>query len=193
MALMLAEQFGNLKETLGSVFGIYAIMRYIRVAIAKLRGTPLPPEEISTDDFSSFNDSNTHPPRASRKPLVIFLLAVFGLPYLMSKLIRAMASSQTHSPSNPPFEPSNAQFYRAIFDFMPRNPASEIALKKGDIVAVTGLTESNWWRARTRDGREGYVPATYLEIVHDSTQRAVVPLVGEQGHAFIEEFKDEQK
>ena len=192
----LAEQFGNLRDTLGSIFGIYALMRYVRIAIAKLRGKPLPPEEsdITADSFSSFTDANApQPPRVSKKPLIIFLLAVFGLPYLMGKLIRAMAKSQSHvAVSARPFDPSTAEFFHAQFDFVPINQATEVPLRRGDIVAIVHRTNSGWWRARLRDGRDGYVPATYLEPVHNPSQTApIVSPPGEKGHAFIEEFKDE--
>lgn len=36
-----AEQFGNLKNTLGSLLGIYAIMRWARRLVAKLSGQPV--------------------------------------------------------------------------------------------------------------------------------------------------------
>jgi peroxin-13 len=173
-------------------------MRYIRVTIAKLRGKPLPPEEseISAEAFASFTDPNAPPPppRTSKKPLIIFLLAVFGLPYLMGKLIRAMAAANTssHALSSRPFDPSSAEFFLAQFDFVPRNPAAEVPLKRGDIVAIIHRTDSGWWRARLRDGREGYVPAIYLEPVHNPSQPApIISPPGEKGHAFIEEFKDE--
>ena len=170
-------------------------MRYIRIAIAKLRGKPIPQEETdtSTNSLSSFSDPNAPaPPRASKKPLIIFLLAVFGLPYLMSKLIRAMAHTQSHALPSEPLDPSSVQFYRAIFDFIPRNPASEVPLRKGDVVAIVLRTDSGWWRARLQDGRVGFVPATYLEAVHNPSQPTppVSPPV-ERGRAFIEEFKDE--
>ena len=172
-------------------------MRYVRVAVAKLRGKPLPPEEseISTDSFATFPNPNApQPPRASKKPLVIFLLAVFGLPYLMGKFIRAMASVQSHQLSSRPFDPSTAEFVRAQFDYIPRNPASEIPLKRGEVVVIIHRTNGGWWRARLRDGREGYVPANYLEPVHNPVQTSAPPIMsppGEKGHAFIEEFKDE--
>jgi peroxin-13 len=176
-------------------------MRYIRVAIAKLRGKPIPPEEtnISANSSSSFNDPNAQPPlpHTSRKPLIIFLLAVFGLPYLMGKLIRAMAHTQPHAlASARPFDSASTPFCRATFDFIPRNPVSEIPLRKGDIVAIIHRTDGGWWRARLRDGREGYVPSTYLEPVHNPGQPPpppppIVSPPGEKGSAFIEEFKDE--
>lgn len=171
-------------------------MRYIHVAIAKLRGKPIPPEDadISMDSSSSLDDPNAQPPpsRASKKPLIIFLLAVFGLPYLMGKLIRAMAHNQTHALSARPFDPASTPFYRATFDFIPQNPVLEIPLRKGDIVAIIHPAEGGWWRVRLRDGREGYVPSTYLEPIHNPGQPLpIVSPPGEKGHAFIEEFKDE--
>ena len=171
-------------------------MRYVRVVIAKLRGKPIPPD-ISTDSYSNFDDPIAPPPTPPRtnnkKPLIIFLIAVFGLPYLMSKLIRIMGHSQPHALLSRPFDLSKAQLYRAMFDFIPHNPASEIPLRRGDVVAVIYGTNGGWWRARLRDGREGYVPSSYLELVHNPGQQAepIVSPPGEKGHAFIEEFKNE--
>ena len=195
----LAEQFGNLRDTLGSVFGIYTVMKYLRITIAKLRGKPLPSEEteqLSTESFNTFHNTNDpNVPTSSRKPLIIFLLALFGLPYLMSKLIRGLAYAQSHAlqPRHPPFNPSTAEFFRATFDFLPQNAAAEVPLRKGDVVAVVVKAAGGWWKVRLRDGRQGYVPASYLENVHNPS-RSPPPIIsppGEKGHAFIEEFKDD--
>lgn len=177
--------------------------------MAKLRGQPIPPEEtdLTHDEFNQFNDPNNpngpHPPPApmSKKPLVIFLLAVFGLPYLMGKLIRAMARQPqritSSSMGSRPLDPG-AQFYRAMFDFMPRNRGEELLLRKGDVVAVLLPGQSGWWRVRARDGREGYVPSNYLERIYNPAQqpqegaRPILSPPGETGHAFIEEFKDDE-
>ena len=37
-----AEQFSNLRDTLGSVLGIFTLMRWIRTLLAKLMGRPPP-------------------------------------------------------------------------------------------------------------------------------------------------------
>jgi peroxin-13 len=193
--ICLAEQFGNLKDTLGSIFGIFTLMRYLRIAIAKLRGEPLPPEEeITPESFVAFNNPNnpSPPPQANRKPLIIFLLALFGLPYLMGKLIRGLAYAKSHSLAPAPFNPSIAELFRATFDFLPQNAAAEVPLRRGDVVAVVARAEEGWWRVRLRDGREGYVPASYLEGLHNpSRPPPIMSPPGEKGHAFIEEFKDE--
>jgi SH3 domain len=109
----------------------------------------------------------------------------------MGKLIRAMANTQSHTLSPVPFDPSSAQVYRAKFDFIPQNPASEVPLRKGDVVAIVQRTDAGWWRARLRDGREGYIPSTYLESVHNPTNPPpILSPPGEKGHAFVEEFSD---
>ena len=172
------------------------MMRHIRRLIARLRGQPLPSEPDETEMHQHQpTDPNAPPvPQPSKKPLVIFLLAVFGLPYLMGKLIRAMAAIHSQPMHSRSLDISSAQLYRAIFDYIPRNPAAEIPLRKGDIVAIVQRTDAGWWRARLRDGREGFVPATYLEAVHNPTQAPPAPPImsppGEKGHAFIEEFKE---
>ncbi|KAJ9648494.1 Peroxisomal membrane protein PAS20 [Coniosporium tulheliwenetii] len=38
-----AEQFGNLRQTLGSILGIFTLMRWFRTAVAKITGRPPPP------------------------------------------------------------------------------------------------------------------------------------------------------
>ena len=111
-----AEQFGNLRQTLGSVLGIYALLRWMRTLIAKLTGRPPPADAtaLTPASFAHFMgkaDPNLPPgmtigpdgrpvPKPSKKPFIVFLLAVFGLPYLMGKLIRALARSAESSQAN---------------------------------------------------------------------------------------------
>ena len=200
-----AEQFGNLRDTLGSILGIHALMRYLRITIAKLRGQPVPPSlsqdpNFSQESFNSFNQDPQNappkPPPISKKPLIIFLLAVFGLPYLMGKLIRAMSQTPHHTLPPTAINPSQGggQLSRAIFDFIPRNLGAEVPLRKGEVVMIISRAGNDWCRIRLRDGREGYVPLVYLEGVHNPEVKAppIISPPGEQGHAFVEEFKDEE-
>lgn len=186
-----AEQFGNLRQTLGSVLGIYTVMRWIRTAIAKLTGRPLPADATSLTpaSFAAFNgrmpDGSPGPAKPSKKPFIVFMLAVFGLPYLMGKLIKTLARSQEEEEKrkmleNPQagqsIDPNKLEFCRALYDFTPNSnmQGMDLSVKKGDMVAVLSKSDpmgnaSEWWRCRSRDGRMGYLPGIYLETIQRKT------------------------
>ena len=128
-------------------------------------------------------------PRISKKPFIVFLVAAFGLPYLMGKLIKAFAASQEAAERErlaasgvqfgpdgqplpqQPVDPSKLDFCRVLYDFTPETGAAvqgvDLEVKKGHLVAVLSKSDpmgqpSQWWRCRARDGRMGYLPAVYL-------------------------------
>jgi peroxin-13 len=183
-----AEQFGTLRQTLGSVLGIYTLMRWFRTAMAKVTGRPPPASsrELTPAKFAKFTgkmpDGSPAAPKPSRKPLAFFLLAVFGLPYLMGKLIKALARGQEEEARRregqmmeAPLDPSQLEFCRLLYDFTPEaaNQAVQgvdLAVKRGDMIAVLSKADplgnpSEWWKCRTRDGRMGYLPSPYLEPI----------------------------
>lgn len=189
-----AEQFGNLRNNLGSMLGIFAILRWCRTLLAKLTGRP-PPADATTltpSAFSSFlgkappSPDGSPAPRSSRKPLVVFLLMVFGLPYLMGKLISSLARAQEdeakrqqegQSQPHAQIDPSKLDFCRVLYDYTPQSNASgiDLAVKKGDLVAVLTKNDpmgnpSEWWRCRARDGNVGYLPGPYLETIQRRQQ-----------------------
>ena len=102
--ISVAEQFSLLKESLGSILGIYALIRYTKTLIAKITGRPPPADAmaLTPQNFFAFknqaaglrSDGTPAPAKPSKKPFLFFIAAAFGLPYLMAKMIRAMARSQ---------------------------------------------------------------------------------------------------
>lgn len=181
-----AEQFGNLRDTLGSILGIFTLMRWIRKLIAKLTGRPPPADAtaLTPAAFARFEgrppgpDGTPGPTKASRKPLLFFLAAAFGLPYLMSKMIRTLAASheeeerRLQQQAQQAVDPSKLEFCRLLYDFLPQANGSglELQVRKGDLVAVLSKNDpagnpSEWWQCRSRDGRQGYLPSTYLEVL----------------------------
>lgn len=205
----MAEQLGNLRQTVGSVLGIYTLMRWMRTLLAKLTGRPPPADAtaLTPANFSSFlsggrtpatlPDGSPAPARPSKKPFIIFALAVFGLPYLMGKVIRAMAQSQEEAQrrqqeqmaltyTNPngeqvPIDPRKLDFCRVVYDYTPapNSAGMDLAVKKGDFVAVLSKTDpmgnpSEWWRCRARDGKQGYLPSPYLEPIQRPSATAQI-------------------
>lgn len=103
----------------------------------------------------------------------------------MGKLIKALARSQEEEEKrrmaeNPqaygePLDPNKLEFCRLLYDFTPDTNMNatqglDLAVKKGDMVAVLSKTDplgnpSEWWRCRARDGRMGYLPGVYLEVI----------------------------
>lgn len=176
-----AEQFGNLRNTLGSVLGIFTILRWIRTLIAKVTGRPPPADAtaLTPTNFASFMsggrnplpsslpDGSPAPPKPSKKPFIMFAVAVFGLPYLMGKLIRALARSQEaeqlrqqqllaqQSPTdltiNPttglaeptPIDPRKLDFCRVLYDYHPQptSNGTDLAVSRGDLVAILSKTD----------------------------------------------------
>jgi peroxin-13 len=196
-----AEQFGTLRQTLGSVLGIFTMMRWLRALTAKITGRPPPAssKELTPAKFAAFTgrmpDGSPAAPSPSKKPFFMFMIAVFGLPYLMGKLIKALARSQEEEErkrreANPqlydgdaPIDPSQLEFCRVMYDFTPESnnqvvQGVDLAVKKGDLVAVLSKTDpmgapSEWWRCRARDGRMGYLPSPYLEAIQRRQQAQI--------------------
>ena len=166
--MSLIEHFGNLRATIGSILLSIPLFRLCRSLIAKILGRP-PPTNLTPEAFARFEARTSGEPRPSKKPLVLFVLAIFGLPYLMGKLIKALAEKQPieHQTQNGEIsiDPKNLDFYQAIYDFAPQDLNIELPLKKGDIVAILQKLDGGWWRARKRDGSIGFVPGNYLDII----------------------------
>ncbi|KAG6809889.1 hypothetical protein H0H92_014270 [Tricholoma furcatifolium] len=185
-----ADQFSQLRNALGSVLGIFGLLRWMRELIT---GRPSPSNSMN-HDFREFingrpiqGPQGPPPPKASKKPIIMFLVAVFGIPYAMTKLIRLLQQrAQAQAAANgglmpgqlPPLDPSTLTFARALYPFTSTSQ-TELGLKEDEIVAIMGKldprtgmevdprmeVEGEWWKGRTRDGREGWFPRKFVEIL----------------------------
>ncbi|KZV80044.1 hypothetical protein EXIGLDRAFT_845920 [Exidia glandulosa HHB12029] len=165
-----ADQLGQLRNALGTVLGLFGLVAWLR---RRLFG-PNAQDELRRE-FRAFAGGAPPVPRPSRKPLIVFLLAVLGIPYAMHRLIRVLAARIPPPGAGVPTDPSQLAFVRAIHAF-PARDALELTLQPGDIVAVLGALEGEWWRGRTRDGREGFFPAAYVEVIRQPGAGAVPQL-----------------
>lgn len=194
--ISVAEQFGNLKNTLGSFFGIFTLIKYFKKIMNKLTGGLINDKNLKIDanEFSKFEsrkikeETSKKVKKISLKPLFIFLAMVIGTPYLLKKLVLYL-SKQRNIPINnqlvqggplPELDISKIQFGKALYNFIPENKQIELELKQGDLVAILSKQdpmgkESKWWRVRSRDGKTGYIPGNYIEIIErkEKTQESI--------------------
>ena len=186
------DQFGQLRNALGSVLGLFGLMRWMKELL-----TGRPAVGNLNHEFREFINSRPvqgpHPPpqrtKPSKKPLIVFLIAIFGIPYAMTKLVQILSErAKAQATANgggailpgqmPPLEPAMLTFARALYPFTPSNP-TELALKENEIVAITAKldprtgtevdprleVEGEWWKGRTREGKEGWFPKKWVEVL----------------------------
>ncbi|OWT41153.1 peroxin-13 [Cryptococcus neoformans] len=176
-----ADQLGSLKTYLGQVLGVFSILRLGRKILSWLKG-----KKVKTgpwgEEWDRIGPSGLPPNgqggRPSIKPLVIFLLSALGLPYLMSRLVKVLVAHQTNQQSilspDGTIDPAKLEFVRAKWEFM-ATEEWELGLGRDEIVAVLekrGEEQNSWWRGRTRDGRTGWFPANYVEVIRRDTRSA---------------------
>jgi peroxin-13 len=181
------DQFGQLRNALGSVLGLFGLVRWMKDMLTGRSHS----QTGMQGEFREFINgqpvqgprSGPPAPKPSKKPLIIFLLAVFGVPYAMAKLINILnerAKQQQAQLGAPlgPLDPSSLTFARALYPFPASSPA-ELQLKENEIVAIMGKLdpntgaevdprleiESEWWKGRTREGREGWFPRKWVELL----------------------------
>lgn len=200
--LGVAEQFAHLRGALSQVFGVFGLVAWLR---SWWKGE----KTNMSDEFKRFLRSPPPPqngpnsgsaPKPSKKPLIFFLLAVFGLPYAMHRLIKHLSQNLPQQPGQglpgqpqtiapAPIDPSKLSFARASYAFATTDPV-ELALAKGEIVAVLSTqdpstgAEGEWWHGRTRDGRQGWFPKAYVEVVKPKEALAEPPAAPGETPAF---------
>ncbi|EKM61602.1 uncharacterized protein PHACADRAFT_248292 [Phanerochaete carnosa HHB-10118-sp] len=74
-------------------------------------------------------------------------------------------------PPPPPPEP-DVELYKAKFAF--DGQEGEMALKKDDIVELVEKDDNGWWLVK-KDGKEGWAPNNYLELMPPKSKAAVAP------------------
>ncbi|ORX88244.1 hypothetical protein BCR32DRAFT_288753 [Anaeromyces robustus] len=198
-----ADQLAHLKGNLGEVLSMFNIIKYIK----RWLGYEKP--SINADEFESFsknpskNQLTKSGKRQSSKPVILFVLFMFGLPYLMTKIINIIRRRQQQQmgmlPNNMPMNPAlitgsqtslasfprNAEgkpiieFARCLYDFQAQSPM-ELDIKKGDIIAIISKLDQNgqpsqWWKGRLQHGPTGIFPSNYVELIPTKQEKKDTP------------------
>ncbi|KAJ7602440.1 Peroxin 13, N-terminal region-domain-containing protein [Roridomyces roridus] len=152
------DQFGHLRNALGSVLGIFGLIRGMRELVT---GTPARPAmQGEYRDFINgrpVQGPHPRPPKPSKKPL---------------------SSSFSQSLPLPPLDPASLTFARALYPFTTVHP-SELPLKENEIVAIMAKLDprtgnehvEEWWKGRTREGREGWFPRKWVEVLEKKEKK----------------------
>jgi len=194
-----ADQLTHLRVNLGEILSAFNIIKYIK------RWLGLEKPNINAAEFESFSKdssksqvikSNKH---QSSKPVILFVLFMFGLPYLMTKVINIIRRRQQQQmgmlPGNVPMNPALAgtqslsafprnaegkpiiEFARCLYDFQAQSPM-ELDIKKGDIIAIISKLDQNgqpsqWWKGRLQHGPSGVFPSNYVELIPTKQEKKV--------------------
>lgn len=171
-----AEQLGYLRNYLGNILGIFALIRWLRRLSYRLTGRSLPPEleneqhQQQEDGQQSLEgeDQSQQEQQPKKRRSLLFMLAVFvGLPYMMYQLFRKAA--EYHKQRLLLKQRENDAI--VLYDFVSEDPM-ELNLRRGEIIQVLSKVDpatgepSSWWYGKNGSGVTGLFPANYVELQH---------------------------
>ncbi|QRW08805.1 mitochondrial inner membrane protease ATP23 [Ceratobasidium sp. AG-Ba] len=173
--LGVADQLSQLRLLLGQVAGVFGLVGWLR---GWWRGER---KGSMADDFRRFmrgdNGANNGAPRPKQKAVYRHLACHLWTSVSHAQLVRALSARLPPPPGAEQIDMSKVQFATAIFEFATTDPV-ELALKKGDLVAIIGRTEGgDWFRGRTRQGKQGWFPANHVQILKREAKKVDEPVV----------------
>ncbi|KAI9013830.1 Peroxin 13, N-terminal region-domain-containing protein [Phycomyces nitens] len=189
-----AEQFGHLRQYLGRLFSIYTLLRWLKRMFYKLTGRTPPPEleepatqgegeQLQITESEAEGDLVEKPveqkPTHRRRAAIIFMAVVFGLPYMVFKLMqrashqremeRQMLMQARGFGTQGPYFNQPQEVTHALHDFVAETPM-ELNLRRGDTVYILSKVDpatgapSQWWQGQLEDGSVGIFPGNYVAI-----------------------------
>ncbi|KAJ2546306.1 Peroxisomal membrane protein PAS20 [Coemansia sp. RSA 1933] len=192
------DQFGMLRTSLTSAVGSTFAYDRLRRFVSRVTGKPVNvnKNDLDAGNFAEYEKRS----RVSKRSLLLFFAIIVGLPYLMTKAIRSIASRQrrltahdvTKAQISGPGQAMRAvgmEFAQAQYDFEGETKA-ELSFKRGDVIAISSKVDiwgkpSEWWRGKTQNGHEGLFPANYVSVINpgDNPQAIVARSAEESAKA----------
>jgi len=174
----LMEQFGILRDYLGHALSMVALYRFARSLYYKLTGQlpPANPADLNVAKFEEFQQAAS----SSKKPLLIFLAILVGIPLLLSTLLRKPKAKPFEiGPNGRPVLPNGErpEVAKALYPFAGQNRESfslrflvfptlkklcvcavemEISFQSGNEIHVLSRADPRgnpveWWKGYTVD------------------------------------------
>ena len=183
-----AEQLSRLRDILSAdpsrghsgIFSFFNVFKLIRRLLLGGRWSQNQERNGGNEFLEEFNEyrrgnnKNKNRGKLAWRPLLIFSVCVLAFPLVMNRLMKRLNEANSRSSAETGLlDPDRLEFARAVYKFVPENPRIEVALDKGDLMAILSKkdafgNESQWWKVRTKGGSIGYVPSNYIEIIKRS-------------------------
>ncbi|KAJ1782897.1 Peroxisomal membrane protein PAS20, partial [Coemansia sp. RSA 2399] len=141
------DQFGMLRTSLTSAVGSTFAYDRLRRFMSRITGKPVNVNkgDLDAGNFAEYEKRS----RVSKRSLLLFFAIIIGLPYLMTKAIRSIASRQrrltvrdtTDTQSSGPGQAMRAvgmEFAQAQYDFAGETKA-ELSFKRGEVIAISSM------------------------------------------------------
>lgn len=171
--LGVAEHFSNIKNHIWGVLGAIQLLRRLRYWLRRLmvflrlrqfeHSEAAWDETVLLQDLSGRNSTGQKP-----WPALMFFIVIFGIPWLMYKLISLLQSS-----SSPPGLPNWATpggdhiMGRALYDFH-SNRTDEISFSTGDVMILAPQEHQprvRGWLLAAKGDKVGLVPANHVDVL----------------------------
>lgn len=88
------------------------------------------------------------------------------------------SSAETMVPPTP-----EKQYAKALYSYTPHS-SREVAIKRGDILVVINSSNKEWWKVES-GGKQGFVPANYLQKVDKQLDSSGLAGNGEQDQNLV--------
>ena len=88
------------------------------------------------------------------------------------------SSAETMAPPSP-----EKQYVKALYSYTPHS-SREVAIKRGDILVVINSSNKEWWKVES-GGKQGFVPANYLQKVDKQLDSSGLAGNGEQDQNLV--------
>ncbi|KAK4517106.1 Rad2 nuclease [Mucor velutinosus] len=175
--LQLTHQFRTIRHSVGHVFGVLSLLRWLKSKILGSRVKSSTLAKFSIKEFESYSHKSN-----SITPWMIVLVVSIGVPMIMQlhqKQVADVEQKNTLSTGTTvkaeaaaaltASKPTKLDFARALYSFQAES-SNELTLRPNDLIAILSKEDADWWQGRLKNGKIGYFPANHVEIIEKNIE-----------------------